>query len=566
MALTEFEKKRQENIQRNKELLQKLNLDSITNNISKEIERSSPSPQPTTKKRKIITRNHEPKSKKEAVEPTRRSSRLRGIKTELENPEEYRKIKEEELEAEREKKKIESLRRTKLYGDFNLIDLVTDKKKGGRLFEEKIRPTMKQKANGAKIEQDETLLEEENEVLALLQSIGDKFSAGDFYEQISKNENLNSDKLVDSKRKEFDSKRIFSKFDPLDVKLTHHRITSIAFHPSTTERIVAAGDTDGNLGIWIPDSETDEKPTISISKPHGKNVSKILTPSNQLQKIYSSSYDGSVRSLDLKTLKSQDVISLNEFHDSGITDINFVREDPNLLYMTNLSGLFYNYDLRTKPNAKNLLRLHDKKVGGFAINPNNNYQIATSSLDRTLRLWDLRKISKSEYSEYDDHKSPHMYGNYTSKLSISCVDWNINNHIVCNGYADYIHLFNYNEPPKITEWDKSYMPDYKRPRVKEEDTIILPDNLKPFNSIRHNCQTGRWVSILKSRWQENPADGMHKFIIANMNRGLDIYDEKGNILAHLNDQVGAIPAVCTLHPTQNWVVGGSASGKIYLIE
>ena len=47
-----------------------------------------------------------------------------------------------------------------------------------------------------------------------------------------------------------------------------------------------------------------------------------------------------------------------------------------------------------------------------------------------------------------------------------------------------------------------------------------------------------------------------------MNRGLDIYNQDGQILAHLNEQVGAVPAVCTLHPSQNWAVGGS--GKIYL--
>lgn len=71
---------------------------------------------------------------------------------------------------------------------------------------------------------------------------------------------------------------------------------------------------------------------------------------------------------------------------------------------------------------------------------------------------------------------------------------------------------------------------------------------------------------MKSSWQSNPADGFQKFIIANMNRGLDIFDQEGNIIAHLNESVGAVPAVSTLHPTQNWAVGGSASGKVYLFE
>ncbi|KAI5958141.1 hypothetical protein CANMA_004295 [Candida margitis] len=559
MALSSLEQKRQENIRRNKELLSKLDLDALSNGISRDIEKSKPS-QPIRKKKVV-----KPKTEtKREVEPSRRSRRLAGIQSELENPEEAARIREEEEEKERRKREYEALKRTKLFGDFHLIDLITDRKSGDMLFEDKVRNNTRQDASGIKVEDD--VLSQENETLNLIQSLGGKFSAGDFYEEIKK-KGINSDISIDSKRKEFESKRIFPRFDPLDVKLAHYRITAMMFHPSTTDRVVAAGDTNGNVGIWAPDA-TSEEPTTSIFRPHGKNISKILTPSTQLEKLYSASYDGSVRSLDLNKLTTSEVIYLNDQDVAlGVSDINLVREDPNLLYMTTLDGLFCRHDIRTKTKKHtDYLRLHDKKIGGFAINPNNSYQVATASLDRTLRIWDLRKIGQSEYSEFENQKSPHMYGNYTSRLSVSCVDWNINNHLVCNGYDDQICIFNYNEDPIITDWESNFMPNFKAGKHSNDNEIILPNNLHPMNKIRHNCQTGRWVSILKSRWQENPQDGMQKFIIANMNRGMDVYDQKGNILAHLNDQIGAVPAVCTLHPTQNWAVGGSASGKIYLIE
>ncbi|EGW30121.1 uncharacterized protein SPAPADRAFT_144487 [Spathaspora passalidarum NRRL Y-27907] len=498
MALSEFERKRQENIQRNKQLLEQLELDTISASLP------TRTPTPPTKKRKTAT-SHKP-VKKEVVEPTRRSRRIAGIQTELENPEEYARIQEEQEEKERQKKEIEKLKRTKLF--------VED--------------------NG-----------QSERVLHLIQSLGDKFSAGDFYEFIRSNE---SDKSLEEKRKKFDKLHIYKKHDPLDIKMSHGRITAMHFHPATKDRLILGGDTFGNVGIWCVD-DTNPIPAITILHPHGRNISKILTPAHSPSKIYSASYDGSVRELDLHKLSTNEVAYLNDPYEKadyplGVSDINHCIDDPHILYMTTLEGHFYKHDTRTpfkSTSKKGLLRLHDKKIGGFAINPNASYQIATASLDRTLRIWDLRNIGKSTWSEFDQQNSPHAYGSYGSRLSVSCVDWNSDNHLVCNGYDDNI-------------------------LKKDEEEAAIPENLTPFTKIRHNCQTGRWVSILKSRWQPTPADGIQKFVIANMNRGLDIYDQQGQMLARLNESVGAVPAVSTFHPSQNWVVGGSASGKVYLFE
>ncbi|ABN67280.2 conerved hypothetical protein with WD repeats [Scheffersomyces stipitis CBS 6054] len=511
--ISEFERQRQENIQRNKELLKSLNLDSLSQSIKRELPRAS-----ETKKRKTTPRTKA--VKKEDVEPSRRSRRIAGIKSELENPEEY-----------------------------------NHKKSGSLKFEDKViksdstEPEVKQ-------EEKEELSEDiknDNKVLHRLQALGDKFSAGDFFDIIQKNPIQYDDKVLQSTRDEFDKLKIYEKHNPLDIKISHTRITAINFHPSTTDRVVAAGDTNGNVGIWAVDSgEDDSEPTISILRPHGKAISRILTPVAEQNKLYSASYDGSVRVLDLNKLASTEVVYLNDPYENddyalGVSDINFCASDANLLYMTTLSGSFHKHDIRTpfKPlKSKDILRLHDKKIGSFSINPNNTYQIATASLDRTLRIWDLRNVSKAnaEWSEFENQISPHLYGSFSSRLSVSCVDWNSENRLVCNGYDDYINIFDLNEES------------------------LIPDNLKAFNKIKHNCQTGRWVSILKSKWQVAPEDGVQKFVIANMNRALDIYDQKGQIIAHLTDSVGAVPAVCGFHPTKNWVVGGSASGKVYLFE
>lgn len=584
MAISDFEKQRQENIQRNKELLRLLNLDSISNSIKKELPSS---PSPSALKRQKRTKISPASSTRESAEPSRRSRRLAGVK--VENSEEYAKLQREADAQEEKKKQVEKLKQTRLYGNFHLIDLVTgpkgELKNGDKVFKKEDEDGIE----GSNVSVDD--VKADSAVLDILKDLGAKFSAGDFYDLIRDKVNATDDDYdLGKKRKEFDNLKLYERFDPLDIKITHQRISAVTFHPATEDRVIAVGDTVGDLGIWAVDSKSESKedddedePTISIVKPHGKLISRLLTPTAEPTKIFSASYDGSVRSLDLNKLKSSELAYLNDpfvdgDHPLGVSDINLCADNQNILYMTTLSGNFYQHDIRQPFKAtaeKSLLRLHDKKIGSFSVSPNKSYQIATASLDRTLKIWDLRNVSaaNSSWSDYEleNQQSPHCYGSYSSKLSVSCVDWNLDDRLVCNGYDDQIAVFDLTEGEKpVAEWADTYQPNVpakKKSKRNAPEENEIPVNLTPLTKIRHNCQTGRWVSILKSKWQQTPADGVQKFCIANMNRGIDVYDQKGQILAHLTEEmVGAVPAVVAMHPLQNWCVGGSASGKLYFFE
>lgn len=134
MALSELEKKRQENIRRNQELLKKLDLDSISDSIKKEVDNKSFS-SPSLQKRRKTTKK--PVIKKEILEPSRRSRRIAGIKSELEDPKQAARIREEEELKQHRKQELERLKRTRLFGDFKLIDLITNKK-GDMIFEKNV--------------------------------------------------------------------------------------------------------------------------------------------------------------------------------------------------------------------------------------------------------------------------------------------------------------------------------------------------------------------------------------------------------------------------------------------
>lgn len=563
MALSELEKQRQENIQRNKELMRQLQLDTLGADIAREV----PKPEKKRKTTRLLT----PKVKRETPEPSRRSRRLAGVKTE--DTEEFARLRAEEDEADRQRKEMEKLKQTRLFGDFKLIDLITNKK-GGLQFKNRVylkNEAVKEEPRylGDDEGDHDVDVDAQKKLLDRLLDMGERFSAGDFFDDIRK-------KAPDAEqtRAELEKLRIYQRFEPLSIKITHNRVTLMCFHPAVDDRMVIAGDTTGCMGIWAVDSGLEE-PAVSILKPHGKLVLRILCLPKEPLLLLTASYDGLVRRFDLNKQTSLEVAYVSDPWDDlgeplGVSDINFCGSDPKVVFLTTLEGNFYRFDPREpfKLKKSQLLRCHDKKIGSFAVNPNGDYQIATASLDRSLRVWDLRTTSACQWSEYEDQTAPHLTGGFTLRLLVSCVDWNTNNRLVCNGYDDKIQLFDLDAQPgagPCAEWKKQFTLAKGNPKPKEYDELPL-EALKPLNTIRHNCQTGRWVSILKLKWQQSPEDGVQKFVIANMNRGLDIYNEDGTILAHLNEDVGAVPAVAALHPTKNWCVGGSANGKVYFFE
>merc|ERR1712062_227746 len=52
--------------------------------------------------------------------------------------------------------------------------------------------------------------------------------------------------------------------------------------------------------------------------------------------------------------------------------------------------------------------------------------------------------------------------------------------------------------------------------------------LKPYKSISHNNQTGRWLTTFKAEWHPNRDD---IFFVGSMNqpRQIDIYSDQGNL-------------------------------------
>ncbi|KAK9240804.1 WD40-repeat-containing domain protein [Lipomyces kononenkoae] len=492
-SLSEYERQRRANIERNEALIRELELAGLSAELGP-VTTSASKRQPAHKPRPPAKKAKVPK-KEESPAPRRTSARLAGLQAESE----LARVKaEEDYVAVQEKAKAE---RQRVGGDIKFEDLASDALAKLWTFDEDI--------------------DTQNE---------EKVIAGDIVQL----------------RKDLSGLELFEKFEPNDIKITPERIYPIGFHPSVSKRLVLAGDKIGHLGVWDVDqvvSEDDEEyPQLYLFKVHARTISSFNFAPSVSEKVYTSSYDGSIRSVDFTTgISSEIYYGTLSGEPDAVSEIHFA--DQNLLYFSTLDGEVGRLDLRT-PKDIIKYRLHEKKIGGFSLHPSAPHLCATASLDRSMKLWDFRKIKHARSHELQAK----CLATYESRLSISCTSWNSDGGIVCNGYDDTINIFNLKDS---AAWSESF---------------TGPDELKPSRTIRHNCQTGRWVTILRAHWQQNPLDQVQKFVIGNMNRFMDVYTADGIQLARLGDAnlVSAVPAACQFHPTKNWIVGGTASGKVCL--
>ncbi|RAH72234.1 WD domain protein [Aspergillus aculeatinus CBS 121060] len=392
-----------------------------------------------------------------------------------------------------------------------------------------------------------------------------------------------TDKDLKALREEMSGLKLWDAWEPNRIKLTPERIYTMAFHPTETKPLLFAGDKLGHIGILDASQERnnaikaeesgdededdeDPDPSFTTLKPHTRTISSIYIHPSTPTRIYTASYDSSIRATDLeKSTSVEQYAPESTSDDVPISGLDMAADDPHVLYWTTLDGEFGRYDTRlerSKPQSVTTWRLAEKKIGGFSLYPARPHYFATASLDRSMRLWDLRMLqaptkaagrSTRRQVQEDDDEQPSWVpvGEHYSRLSVSHAAFNSAGQIATSSYDDTIKIYDLSGLRGINTWDKGH--------------TLSEDELKPQTVVRHNCQTGRWVTILRPQWQQNPQSPIQRFCIGNMNRFVDVYSASGDQLAQLGGEgITAVPAVAVFHRSKNWVAGGTASGKICL--
>lgn len=372
------------------------------------------------------------------------------------------------------------------------------------------------------------------------------------------------------------------------AKVTQDRIYCAAYHPEVTKDLIFFGDKHGQLGIWdarAQGDEVDEDGDISLVENEGgkywrlqlhwpasskSSISSIKLDPTNTHSVYTSSYDCTIRHLSFTTGVSEEIFASS--NGELICSID-LTSTGNEMWVSDGAGGATHLDLREKSSKRRRYVLSEQKIGCISINPTRNHFVLTASNSRLLKIWDVRKLqgmkSGTNFTRSSDD------GVTTSTLEFD---------------TEVVSKFlesKQGEGCLRGEWrhDKSASSAYWDPRGRQivstsyDDTIRLwdlesnlfssPDpfpNLKPFSRIKHNCQTGKWLTILRAQWTQNPEVYPH-FTIANMNHALDIYSCKGDLLARLADptRISAVQAVTCSHPNiVERAASGNASGRCIL--
>ncbi|KAG5968439.1 hypothetical protein E4U58_001862 [Claviceps cyperi] len=504
--MSAFERKRLENIEANRAILKDISA------TAKKIIPAKAAPTPAPRR----SRRSEP-VKREAPRPTRVSSRLAGL--EADNETLKRKL---EIEAEHQAQEAKA-KKLRVNHDLNLGDVAVEGKRW---------------AAGL------------NSVQSIVR--GAQPGVRTFTEDDIKE---TTDQSLKELRQRMGGLTMYEQWAPNDIKITPQRVYALGFHPTEDKPVVFAGDKEGTVGLFdasqtpteLDDDDDDNAnslPEIAAFKTHSRTITSFVFSPNDSNAVYTSSYDSSIRKMDLEKGTSVQVYAPSDMDtDMPISAMDMAHSEPHMLFFSTLDGGVGRVDIRAPADSQEIWTLSEHKIGGFSLHPLQPHLLATASLDRTLKIWDLRKITGK-----GDLRHPALLGEHESRLSVSHASWSPAGHVATSSYDDTVKIYDFTD---AASWEPGHE--------------IGETAMEPAHRVAHNNQTGRWVTILKPQWQRRPNDGIQKFVIANMNRFVDVFASDGSQLAQLDGEgITAVPAVAHFHPTMDWVAGGSASGKLCL--
>lgn len=186
-----------------------------------------------------------------------------------------------------------------------------------------------------------------------------------------------------------------------------------------------------------------------------------------------------------------------------------------------------------------LLLLPCQSLRASSLHPNGTI-LASGGLDGVVRLFDLRKFRDNRGQARS--KAPKPFCTQQTGLSISSSFFSPSgNHLLTTSFANRLDL--------IAE-----------PHLKK-------GTVKPTYSIRHNNQTGRWLTTFQAAWHPT----VDIFCCGSMSkpRCMEIFDASGKLLrAVTGESLASVMSRTCFHPTSKELImiGGNSSGRMVVVR
>ncbi|KAL6501369.1 hypothetical protein OROHE_025016 [Orobanche hederae] len=196
---------------------------------------------------------------------------------------------------------------------------------------------------------------------------------------------------------DFDTKRWGCgtvKLDGCDLKPEHVArvvpgwITDVKLFPATDKTLVVARNKSGDIGFWNVDVEEDNGDGIHLYNPHSTPVSGVVIEPFSMSKIFTSSHDGFIMLMDIER-EVFDSIYLSKYPVHLISGRPY---DNDVISFSEGYEVFDIWDLRAG-SSSSTWKLHGSRIHTIDFNHENSNLVATSCSNGTACIWDLRNIS-----------------------------------------------------------------------------------------------------------------------------------------------------------------------------
>ncbi|XP_058521902.1 WD repeat-containing protein 76 [Ochotona princeps] len=310
-------------------------------------------------------------------------------------------------------------------------------------------------------------------------------------------------------------------------KVTQGAVFSVAFHPSETRILVAAGAKSGQVGLWDL-SRCPKEDGVYLFHPHSQPVSCLyFSPANPAH-LLSLSYDGTLRCGDFSRAVFEEVYR-NE--SSGFSSFDFLAEDGCTLLVGHWDGNVSLVDRRTPGTSyEKLVNSSSRKIRTVHVHPVQRQYFITAGLS-DVHIYDARNLKPRSRPLVAVTEHPKSIASaYFSPLT--------GNRVVTTCADCKLRVF---------------------------DSSSVCSRMPLLSTIRHNTITGRWLTRFQAVWDPKQEDC---FIVGSMAhpRRVEVFHETGKSVHSFfgGECLASVCSINSMHPTRYILAGGNSSGKIHV--